>query len=57
MARAKRKGPVAARARKLDEGMMILRALGFAPRQSHEVASYALLAVLDLKPTQSWSEP
>jgi len=56
MAKAKRKGLAAARARKLDEGMMILRALGFAPRQSNEVASYTLLALLDLKPTQSWSE-
>jgi len=30
--------------------------LGFAGRQSNEVAGYALLALLNLKPAQQWSE-
>jgi len=36
--------------------MEILRSLGFAPRQSNEIAGYTLLALLDLKPTQPWSD-
>jgi len=34
----------------------ILRALGFAPKQCNEAAGYTLLALLDLKPGQPWSE-
>jgi len=45
-----------ARARRLAEAMDILHQLGFAPRQSNEVAGYALLAVLDIRPRQPWSE-
>jgi hypothetical protein len=45
-----------ARARKVGEAMDILRQLGFAPRQSNEVAGYTLLAPLDLKPLQPWRE-
>ena len=41
------------RQRKIKEAMEILRALGFTSRQSNEVAGYALLALLDLKPTQA----
>jgi hypothetical protein len=41
-----------ARQRKIKEAMEILRALGFASRQSNEVAGYTLLALLDLKPTR-----
>ncbi|MGA9779649.1 MAG: BsuBI/PstI family type II restriction endonuclease [Limisphaerales bacterium] len=44
------------RNRKLKGAMEILRALGFAPKQSNEVAGYTLLALLDLKPGQSWVE-
>jgi hypothetical protein len=45
-----------ARQRKIKEAMEILRALGFASRQSNEVAGYTLLALLDLKPTQGWND-
>lgn len=44
------------RERKLKGAVDILRSLGFAPRQRNEVAGYTLLACLDLKPGQSWSE-
>lgn len=44
------------REKKLRGAVEILRSLGFAPRQSNEVAGYTLLACLDLKPGQSWSE-
>ena len=45
-----------ARQRKVKEAMEILRALGFASRQSNEVAGYTLLALLDMKPTQPWGD-
>ena len=45
-----------ARKKKIKEAMEILRALGFASRQSNEVAGYTLLALLDLKPTQAWND-
>jgi hypothetical protein len=44
------------RQRKIKEAMEILRALGFATRQSNEVAGYTLLALLDMKPTQPWRD-
>ena len=44
------------RQRKIKEAMEILRALGFTSRQSNEVAGYALLALLDMKPTQPWRD-
>lgn len=44
------------REKKLRGAVEILRSLGFAPKQSNEVAGYTLLACLDLKPGQSWSE-
>ncbi|MBU1693349.1 MAG: restriction endonuclease [Verrucomicrobia bacterium] len=34
--------------------MTILRAIGFGPKQSNEVAGYVLLAFLDLGPYDSW---
>lgn len=51
---AKPKQP--AREQKLKGAMDLLRSLGFAPRQSNEVAGYTLLACLDLKPSKPWSE-
>lgn len=45
----------AARKRKLAEATEILKALGFGPRQSNEVAAYAFLALLDLAPNTPWS--
>jgi hypothetical protein len=36
--------------------MEMLRTLGFAAKQSNEVAGYTLLALLDLRPTQPWSD-
>lgn len=45
-----------ARTNKLLEAMDILRALGFAARQSNEVAAYTFLAMLDINPLQQWSE-
>ena len=56
MARKTPSGLAKARENKLREAMDILRALGFAARQSNEVAAYTLLALLDLKPSQQWSE-
>jgi hypothetical protein len=41
-------------ARKLKEAMTILRAMGFARKQSNEVAAYVLLALLDLGPYDAW---
>ncbi|MBI3986622.1 MAG: restriction endonuclease [Lentisphaerae bacterium] len=41
-------------ARKLKEAMAILRAMGFGPKQSNEVAGYVLLALLDLGPYDAW---
>lgn len=41
-------------AQKLKEAIMILRAMGFGPRQSNEVAGYVLLAMLDLGPRAEW---
>lgn len=40
--------------RKLKETMVILRAMGFGPKQSNDVAGYVLLALLDLGPYDSW---
>ncbi|MCC7519217.1 MAG: restriction endonuclease [Verrucomicrobiae bacterium] len=42
-------------ARKLKEATAILRAMGFGPRQSNEVAGYVLLAMLDLGPYDPWA--
>jgi hypothetical protein len=55
---AKNKPPGLAKARtvKLREATEILTALGFSIRQRNETAAYTLLALLDLKPLQPWSE-
>jgi hypothetical protein len=42
------------RKQKLKEAITILRALGFRPKQSNEVAGYVLLALLDLNPNNPW---
>ena len=56
MAKKTQSGLAKARANKLGEAMDILRTLGFAARQSNEVAAYTFLAMLDIKPLQQWSE-
>jgi hypothetical protein len=47
---------LSARERRLREAIRALEALGFSARQSNEVAAYTLLALLDLKPTEPWSD-
>jgi hypothetical protein len=42
--------------RNLLEAIEILKALGFASKQTNEVAGYTLLALADLEPAQAWSE-
>ena len=42
--------------RKLKDAMAVLRAMGFGPRQSNEVAGYVLLAMLDLGPRDDWKD-
>ncbi|NUN93225.1 MAG: restriction endonuclease [Verrucomicrobiae bacterium] len=49
-------GRVASCRQKLAEAMNALQALGFGERQRNPVAGYTLLALLDLKPLQAWSE-
>ncbi len=44
------------RRRKRDEAMRILQAMGFGGRQSNELACHALLALLGLRPEQSWRD-
>lgn len=56
MSRSKSDLLAKARRRKLAEAMEILRAFGFGPRQSNEVAGYTLLACLDMKPKCLWAE-
>jgi hypothetical protein len=56
MAKTKQSALAAARESKLRDAMDILRILGFSARQRNEVAGYTLLAMLDLKPLQPWSE-
>ena len=55
MAAISARDSAAARKRKLGEAMEILQSLGFAPRQSNEVAAYAFLALLDLAANSPWS--
>ena len=53
---AKKRAEGASRAkRKIRESASILKALGFAPKQSNETAAYVLLALLDLLPSREWS--
>ncbi len=56
MAKTTRNTLARAREKKLKESTDILMALGFAGRQSNEVAGYTLLALLDLQPAHPWSE-
>lgn len=56
MAKTKKFALDAARESKLHDAMEILRSLGFTARQSNVVAGYTLLALLNLKPLQPWSE-
>ena len=39
---------------KPEEAAEILKALGFGPKQSNDVAAYTLLALLDVRPQSSW---
>jgi hypothetical protein len=56
MAKTKRSTLALTRNTKLREAAELLRSLGFSARQSNEVAGYVLLALLDLEPSQPWSE-
>ncbi len=56
MAKTKQSALAVAREAKRRDAIEILRALGFTARQCNEVAGYTLLALLDLKPSQPWSE-
>jgi hypothetical protein len=56
MGKTKQAASAAERDAKLRGALEILRTLGFGSRQSNEVAGYTLLALLNLKPSQSWSE-
>ena len=38
-----------------EEAAEILKAIGFGPKQSNEVAAYTLLALLDVRPKTTWS--
>ena len=53
---AKKSNLLAAREAKLRDATEILRSLGFSARQSNEVAGYTFLALLDLRPLQSWNQ-
>lgn len=56
MTRLNRKQLAAARQRKLGEASAILKALGFGPKQCNDGAGYTLLALVDLKPDQTWAQ-
>lgn len=56
MRRPRQESLTTALTQKLNEAMGILQGLGFAARQSNEVAGYTLLALLDLRPMQKWGE-
>lgn len=45
-----------AKAAQIRNAQAVLHALGFGARQSNEMAALVLLALLDLKPGQAWSE-
>ena len=49
-----RRGVAASKKQRLAEAMEFLRDLGFAPKQSNEIAAYTLLALLDLEPDHPW---
>ena len=41
---------------KLKDAIFILTALGFLPKQRNDAAGYALLALINLEPSQKWNE-
>src|SRR5256885_6918980 len=55
MVASQARASAAAKKRRLSEAMEILKSLGFAPRQSNEVAAYSFLALLDLTANAPWS--
>ncbi len=55
MAKSGGRGPRKSVRTKPDEAAEILKALGFGPKQSNEVAAYTLLALLDVRPKSSWT--
>ena len=55
MVASQARASAAAKKRRLSEAMEILKSLGFAPRQSNEVAAYSFLALLDLAANAPWS--
>jgi len=56
MAKSIKSNLATAKATKLRDAAQILQLLGFRGRQSNDVASYTFLALLDLAPTQQWTE-
>lgn len=54
MSNTKKAGRASGAKQKLKEAVEILTDLGFGPKQSNELAGYVLLALLDLKPQDSW---
>lgn len=47
---------ISSKASQIHNAQAVLHALGFGVRQSNEMAALVLLALLDLKPGQRWSE-
>ena len=41
---------------RVSDAIVILKEMGFGPKQSNELAAYVVLAMLGLKPTTAWSE-
>ncbi len=56
MTTPKRGGRISQAKQKLQEAIGILKILGFAPKQANDTAGYALLAMLNLSPVQTWSD-
>jgi hypothetical protein len=56
MAKTRKTGLAAARQTRLRDAIEMLHALGFNGRQTNDVAAYTFLALIDLKPHQSWNE-
>jgi hypothetical protein len=56
MTRSESQRRIACAKAKLRDAMRVLSLLGFEARQSNEIAGYTLLALLGLKPEDSWSD-
>lgn len=56
MPTGKPKQQIAARKQRLAEAIEALTGLQFGPKQRNEIAAYALLALLDLKPGVPWAD-